>query len=162
MIAVAPTISWALVTTIPSSRTTTPHARESPSGPVMRRRTTAGLTWSFTAATVWSSGRPSAGTFGVTFTRSITRSGSTDRLPVSASTPPHSTAPTKAATRAIGHTGACPLGAGAVISGAESRPLTERRDLRRVAPEAVVGGRWWDATGGVVLAVVVHGHGRER
>ena len=52
MIAVAPTISWALVTTIPSSRTTTPHARESPSGPVMRRRTTAGLTWSFTAATV--------------------------------------------------------------------------------------------------------------
>ena len=40
-------------------------------------------------------------------------------------------------------------------SGAGSAPLAERRHLRRVAPEAVVGGERWDATGGVVVAVVV-------
>ena len=113
--AVAPATSWALVTTIPSSRTTTPQAvrvavgaGDAAGGPPT------GLTRSVDGVDASrSSVSPARARSGVTFTRSMTRSGSTDRLPVTASTPPHSTAPTKPATSAIGHTGGRPLRLGA-------------------------------------------------
>ena len=106
-------------------------------------------------------GEPQGGTIGVTFTRSITRSGSTDRLPVRASTPPQSTAPTKPATSAMGHTGGARWAGRAGPRGGEAA-VPERRDLRGVAPQAVVGGQRRDATDGVVVAVVVRGHGCKR